>query len=324
MSTNWRRRDSSSANSCVSASLGGPGSRANRTREGAQDARIDRVGLGQFTRGPSEVAHLAGIDHRKRHTARGQLCSRSSLQTTGGLHHHQRRGIPCHGVTQHLQRRIVVPALPRQQLRGRIGEHVQRALGHVDPYETLNRFTHTPILVKHANCTGVELWCAQATVRATDERLALRSELSHGIDKRLAPRACRAAAPNRSRLWICGRCACGAPAGLPWTTLRVAHRAHLRPQAPQPRAILLLKKYQFKIQEPVNKSDTPASASQTTPLVVANARRSLGYGCALRQGQEALAFARQKQSSGLFMSGRSLDRPPLDAPLGHVRKTLTL
>jgi len=24
------------------------------------------------------------------------------------------------------------------------------------------------------------------------------------------------------------------PAGLPWTTLRVAHRAHLRPQAPQP------------------------------------------------------------------------------------------
>jgi hypothetical protein len=35
-------------------------------------------------------------------------------------------------------------------------------------------------------------------------------------------------------LWICGRCGCAAPAGLPWTTLRVTHRAHRRPQAPQP------------------------------------------------------------------------------------------
>jgi hypothetical protein len=49
------------------------------------------------------------------------------------------------------------------------------------------------------------------------------------------------ALPNRhqqqkinDRLWICGRCAYGATVSLPWTTLHVAHRAHLRPQAPQP------------------------------------------------------------------------------------------
>ena len=36
------------------------------------------------------------------------------------------------------------------------------------------------------------------------------------------------------------------------------------------------------------------------------------YGCALRRGREALAFARHKQSSGLFMSGLSLDRTPFE------------
>ena len=36
------------------------------------------------------------------------------------------------------------------------------------------------------------------------------------------------------------------------------------------------------------------------------------YGCALRQGREALAFARHKQSSGLLMSGLSLDRTPFE------------
>ncbi len=66
----------------------------------------------------------------------------------------------------------------------------------------------------------------------------------------------------------------------------------------------------------------PAHHSKTRPLVVANARHSPSYGCALRQGQEALAFARHKQSSGLFVSGLSLDRTRFGAPLGHARKTL--
>jgi hypothetical protein len=39
-----------------------------------------------------------------------------------------------------------------------------------------------------------------------------------------------------------------APAGLPWTTLRVAHRARLRPQAPQPSIIIDEKTLNLKIQ----------------------------------------------------------------------------
>ena len=54
----------------------------------------------------------------------------------------------------------------------------------------------------------------------------------------------------------------------------------------------------------------PAQHAQRRPVVVANARHSPGYGYALRQGREALAFARHKQPSGLFMSGLSLDRTP--------------
>ncbi len=50
----------------------------------------------------------------------------------------------------------------------------------------------------------------------------------------------------------------------------------------------------------------PAHHPKTHPLVVANGRHSPGYGYALRQGQEALAFARHKQPSGLFVSGLSL------------------
>ena len=57
---------------------------------------------------------------------------------------------------------------------------------------------------------------------------------------------------------------------------------------------------------------------------VANARRSSGYGCALRQGREALAFARHKQSSGLFVSGLSLALGRQPGPLGHAGMPLTL
>ena len=46
---------------------------------------------------------------------------------------------------------------------------------------------------------GGQAGCAQATVRATDERLALRSALSHGIENVLLPRPDRAAAPNRGK-----------------------------------------------------------------------------------------------------------------------------
>ncbi len=126
----------------------------DRSREGAQDARIDRVGLGQFTRRAGVVAHLPWIDHRQRHRARSQLDSHSPFQPARSFHHHQRRGQACHGVAQFLQRRLVVPRVPRHVLRRRIGEHVQRAFGHVDPDKTLDQFTHTPILVKHASCTG--------------------------------------------------------------------------------------------------------------------------------------------------------------------------
>jgi len=68
----------------------------------------------------------------------------------------------------------------------------------------------------------------------------------------------------------------------------------------------------------------PAHHAKSRPLVVANARHSPSYVCALRQGQEALAFARHKQSSGLFVFGLSLDRAPFDALLGHAQKTLSL
>ena len=47
-------------------------------------------------------------------------------------------------------------------------------------------------------------------------------------------------------------------------------------------SVVLARRIDRVSREPVNKSDTPARASQTTPLVVANARRSLSYGCALR------------------------------------------
>ena len=56
------------------------------------------------------------------------------------------------------------------------------------------------------------------------------------------------------------------------------------------------------------------------------------YGCALRRGREAPAFARHKQSSGLCVSGLSLDRTPFEraarsrpknshplSPLAHLR-----
>ena len=39
----------------------------------------------------------------------------------------------------------------------------------------------------------------------------------------------------------------------------------------------------------------------------------------LRQGTEALAFARHKQSSGLFMFGLGLARAPNCSPLGRVQ-----
>ena len=68
----------------------------------------------------------------------------------------------------------------------------------------------------------------------------------------------------------------------------------------------------------------PAQHPKTPPLVVANARHSPGYVCALRQGQQALAFARHKQSSGLFVSGLSLDRARFGALLGHARNPLSL
>ncbi len=42
------------------------------------------------------------------------------------------------------------------------------------------------------------------------------------------------------------------------------------------------------------------------PCVVANPRHGKGDGCGLRRGQEAVAFARHKQSSGLFVSGLGL------------------
>ena len=71
-------------------------------------------------------------------------------------------------------------------------------------------------------------------------------------------------------------------------------------------------------------STLPAHHPHTHPLVVANPRHSPGYGCGLRQGQEALAFARHKQSSGLFVSGLSLDRAGAGALLGHVRDPLSL
>ena len=51
-----------------------------------------------------------------------------------------------------------------------------------------------------------------------------------------------------------------------------------------------------------------AKDAQSSLQMLAIAR----YGCALRQGREALAFARHKQSSGLFMSGLSLDRTPFE------------
>jgi hypothetical protein len=59
-------------------------------------------------------------------------------------------------------------------------------------------------------------------------------------------------------------------------------------------------------------------------LVVANARHSPSHGCALRQGRETLAFARHKQSSGLFVSGLSLDQGRFGALLGHDQETFRL
>ena len=55
----------------------------------------------------------------------------------------------------------------------------------------------------------------------------------------------------------------------------------------------------------------PVHHARRRRLVVANARHIPSHGCALRQGREALAFARHKQSSELFVSGLSLDRPLL-------------
>ena len=63
-------------------------------------------------------------------------------------------------------------------------------------------------------------------------------------------------------------------------------------------------------QEHVNTAESRARTPQSAPLVVAVARRSPDCGCALRQGREALAFARHEESSGLFVSGFSLDRHP--------------
>ncbi len=56
----------------------------------------------------------------------------------------------------------------------------------------------------------------------------------------------------------------------------------------------------------------------------ANARRSTSDGCALRQGQEALALARHKQSSGLFVSGLGLALSRQPGPLGHAGMPHTL
>jgi hypothetical protein len=59
-------------------------------------------------------------------------------------------------------------------------------------------------------------------------------------------------------------------------------------------------------------------------LVAAHARHGPSRGCALRQGREALAFARHKQSSELCVSGLSLEQVHLGALLGHDQETLGL
>ena len=59
-------------------------------------------------------------------------------------------------------------------------------------------------------------------------------------------------------------------------------------------------------------------AWEIADLLACTAPDSPPYGWALRQGQEALAFAGHTQSSGLFVPGLSLDRASFDVPLGHA------
>ena len=90
--------------------------------------------------------------------------------------------------------------------------------------------------------------------------------------------------PTRgASLWICGRCACRAPGHLPWTTLRVAHRAPLRPQAPQAPTNHFYKPFQIYKEQMTQKSipkhplQTPKSDRPAWSSLTGHKWSSLGW-----------------------------------------------
>ena len=199
--------------------------------KGTQNRRIDPVGLRQFTGCLGKVAGLTRIDDRHRQARCGQFGRQASLQTTGCLHHDQRRRHCVQTLANCGDTGIVIGDM--NTFPDRIKPEIQRALGNVNANESffLNRVHMHTHPCKNAGLL------AQATVRVMNEKRhdALRSCTG------LVPQektSCHAQTKNRAvdlrtiRLRRTGALAVD-------NNEPVIHRAPLYPQAPQPVTIFL-------------------------------------------------------------------------------------
>ena len=189
----------------------------------SQAQRVDTIGLGQFAHGAGKVARLARIEYRHGHAGRLQRTGQRHLVAACGLQHNHGRAqahdmghhcvMACAVVGERLMR-LYRPRSKLQAIFGHINTHVDRVkITHRCPSLQMRSEVHQLFGLTMKECSRApSAW----------ERAAMPK----------GETGCTRAS-NPGSLWIYGRCAYGAPGYLPWTTLRVAHRAPLRPQAPQ-------------------------------------------------------------------------------------------
>jgi hypothetical protein len=185
--------------------LGWRGQRAQRRLhalgEARQQPRVERVGLGQLSGGPGEIAHLARIDHHHRQAGRAQLRHQRGLQAARGLDYHPRERGLAQAREQRRDAALVIGDL--EQLARRAQRHIHTRLAHIDahpdcgfhPTASPRRCRRCPFL-RHANspddgsgdCAGFDL-----PLRA--RRPLLRCGLAR-------PRIPRSAAPRFRSIFI--------------------------------------------------------------------------------------------------------------------------
>jgi len=190
----------------------------------AQAACVDAVGLGQRAHGLGEVACLARIDARHLDARVLQRAHQATLVSAAGLHDHQVH-LPGPQDGDHLapSRRVVAKALLEF-----LAAQIQVLLGHIDTGVGANVAGRYPALWMQVHVWqlfGLHEW--DETGQCVDRELCGELE-ARGLGRFGAPTANRWGREAVDKWTVL---AALGTAGLPWTTLRVAHRADLCPLA---------------------------------------------------------------------------------------------